>query len=63
MWKCADGRMEWRWNDCLQTMQWKQWIKLKLLILPCVINCFPDAAAAVRRRESRRATEKLFFCP
>ena len=40
---CAQGRMEWWWNDCLQTMTWKQWLKFKLLMLLCVLHCLPGA--------------------
>ena len=29
--------MECWWNDGMQTMRWKQWIKLKLLILPLTL--------------------------
>ena len=31
--------MEWQWNDCMQAMGWNQCIKLRLLILPCLLHC------------------------
>ena len=34
-------------RDCLETMRWKQWIKLKLFILPCVLHCLIDASAGL----------------